>query len=187
MTSISERLLGSLIKENIISAEDREIYLFGIKELLSQIFTYFIMFGIGAALGMLIETIVFTAVYMSLRVYAGGYHASTQLRCYILSFGMLIAALLVIRWINVSEIVAGGAIILIGGIIYFMAPSEHKNKPLSQNEKKIYKKKVGKRVIVCIMIAFAAAVIDVGKILDTIGVAMMLLVIMMICNRQEKC
>ena len=181
MTSISERLLGSLIKEDIISAEDREIYLFGIKELFSQIFTYFIMFGIGAALGMLIETIVFTAVYMSLRVYAGGYHASTQLRCYILSFGMLIAALLAIRWINVSEIVA------VGGIIYFMAPSEHKNKPLSQIEKKIYKKKVGKRVIVCIMIAFAAAVIDVGKILDTIGVAMMLLVIMMICNRQEKC
>ena len=103
MTNISERLLGGMIKEGIISAEDREIYLFGIKELFSQIFTYSIMLGIGAAFGMLMETIVFLVVYMSLRVYAGGYHASTQLRCYILSFGMVIAALMLIRVTNVPE------------------------------------------------------------------------------------
>lgn len=38
MTNISERLLGGMIKEGIISAEDREIYLFGIKELFSADF-----------------------------------------------------------------------------------------------------------------------------------------------------
>ena len=120
-----------MIKEGIISAEDREIYLFGIKELFSQIFTYSIMLGIGAAFGMLMETIVFLVVYMSLRVYAGGYHASTQLRCYILSFGMVIAALMLIRVTNVPETIALIGIILMGGLIYFMAPSGHKNKPLS--------------------------------------------------------
>ena len=75
----------------------------------------------------------------------GGYHASTQLRCYILSFGMVIAALMLIRVTNVPETIALIGIILMGGLIYFMAPSGHKNKPLSENEKKVYKRKVGKK------------------------------------------
>ena len=185
MTNISERLLGGMIKEGIISAEDREIYLFGIKELFSQIFTYSIMLGIGAAFGILMETIVFLVVYMSLRVYAGGYHASTQLRCYILSFGMVIAALMLIRVTNVPETIALIGIILMSGLIYFMAPSGHKNKPLSENEKKVYKRKVGKRVIVFIMLSFVAAITSMGEILITIGIALMFLSVMMICNRQK--
>lgn len=185
MISISERLLGGMIREGIISAEDREIYLFGIKEIFSQVFTYLVMLAIGAAFGMVTEIIVFVVIYMSLRVYAGGYHAPTQFRCYILSFGMVIAALMLVRWMYVPEAAAVAGIILMGGIIYFMAPSEHRNKPLSQSEKGIYKKKAGKRVIICILLSLGAAVAGMGNTLNTIGIAMLFLVIMMICNRQK--
>ena len=99
---------------------------------------------------------------------------------------MVIAALMLIRVTNVPETIALIGIILMGGLIYFMAPSGHKNKPLSENEKKVYKEKVGKRVIVFIMLSFVAAIItSMGEILITIGIALMFLSVMMICNRQK--
>ena len=174
-----------MVKEGIISEEDREIYLFGMKELISQIFAYSVMFEIGFAFGMLMETIVFIIVYMSLRVYAGGYHAPSQLACYILSFGMVIAALLLIRWLSVSEVVIVVSIVLMGGMIYSMAPSEHKNKPLSENEKKIYKKKVGQRVIANILFSLAVAITGMTEILTAMGAALFFLAFMMVCNCEK--
>lgn len=182
MTNISDKLLDGMIKEGIISDENKEIYLFGIKELFSQIFTYLVVLGIGLAFHMLIQTIVFIAAYMALRVYAGGYHAPTQFRCYVLSFGMIIAALLLIKWIDVTGFAVLAGIAFMGLIIYLLAPSEHKNKPLSQNEKKVYKKKVGQRVIVYFTLSLAAVITGVAEVATTIGIAMMFLIFMMIGN-----
>lgn len=183
MTSILERLLGGMIREGIVPTEDKEIYLFGIRELFSQGFTYSVMLGIGFAFDMVIETMVFVIAYMSLRVYAGGYHAATQFRCYMLSFGMVIVALLLINGISVPAFVMVLSIIIIGSVIYYMSPSEHKNKPLSQNEKKVYKKKVGKRVIVSILLSMVLATMGMSEILNAMGIAMLFLAFMMICNR----
>lgn len=58
---------------------------------------------IGFTFGMVWQSVLFTAAYMTLRVYAGGYHAPTQLRCYILSFIMVVTALLLIDWIFVYK------------------------------------------------------------------------------------
>ena len=39
----------------------------------------------------------FILAYIPIRSYAGGYHASTQLRCYILSNAVVVAVLIAIR------------------------------------------------------------------------------------------
>lgn len=183
MTSISERLLGGMVREGIVPVEDKEIYLFGIKELFSQVFTYSFMFAIGLFFDMMIEAMVFVVTYRALRIYAGGYHAATQFRCYVLTFGMIIAAMMLIRWISISETILLIGVIILGGVIYYMSPSEHKNKPLSQNEKKVYKKKVGKRVIVSILLSMVLATMGMSEILNAMGIAMLFLAFMMICNR----
>lgn len=175
--------MGGMIREGIVPAEDKEIYLFGIKELFSQAFTYSVMFAIGLSFHMVIEAMVFVVTYRALRIYAGGYHAATQFRCYVLTFGMIIAAMMLIRWISISEIALLLGIVVFGGMIYYMSPSEHKNKPLSQNEKKVYKQKVGKRVIVSILLSMVAATMGMSEILNAMGIAMLFLAFMMICNR----
>ncbi len=185
MTSISERLLGEMIREGIVPTEDKGIYLFGIKELFSQVFTYSVMFAIGFSFDMVIEAMAFAVTYRALRIYAGGYHAATQFRCYVLTFGMIIAAMMLIRWINISETILLLGVIMLGGVIYYMSPSEHKNKPLSQNEKKVYKQKVGKRVIVSILLSLVVAAMGMSEILNAMGIAMLFLAFMMICNRRN--
>jgi accessory gene regulator B len=58
--------------------------------------------AIGLALSFLAESMVFLATYMLIRTYAGGYHAKTQLGCYIFSTVAVTVILLGIKHITFS-------------------------------------------------------------------------------------
>ena len=59
---------------------------------------------------MLFETIIFIITYIPIRIYAGGYHARTQTKCYIFSVFMLILALYIIKLQLMSNILIIGSI-----------------------------------------------------------------------------
>lgn len=79
-----------MVKNEIIPSDDREIYIYGLKQgfiLLVNIFTTFV---IGFAFNKTMETIIFLVTYIPLRIYAGGYHARTQMGCYICSVVLIV-------------------------------------------------------------------------------------------------
>jgi len=79
--------------------------------------------------------------YIPLRTYAGGYHAKTQLRCYVFSILMLSAVFVGMKLIHWTD--PGYFIIILCAviIIILVAPSESENKPFSEKEKAVYKKR----------------------------------------------
>lgn len=182
MFSISDHLTDLMLKESIIQQEDKPIYIFGIKEILSQIYSGFGILIIGFTFGMVWQAVLFTATYMTLRVYAGGYHAPTQLRCYILSFMMVVAALLLIDWLLLPDYVTIISIAIVGGCIYILSPSEHVNKPLSEGERKTYKRKVGQRIGAWMGISLIFGLASMEQALICVLVAEVFLLVMMIGN-----
>ncbi len=182
MFNISTYLADLMLKENIIQREDKPIYILGIKEIFSQICSGLGILIIGLTLGMVWQVVLFTVAYMTLRVYAGGYHAPTQFRCYILSFMMVVAALLLIDWISLPDYVTMICITIVGGCIFVLSPSEHVNKPLTEGERKTYKRKVGQRIGVWIGISLLLEIADVEQALICILVAVIFLLVMMISN-----
>jgi len=130
----------SLIDNGIIENESRELYEFGINQMIVSIINLFITLVIGLCFHMVWQLFLFMLTYIPLRKFSGGIHAQTQFRCYIASIVMLCLVCLILKYLNISIV----ALIIIYSIsaftIVFLSPIEDQNKPLDIEEHKVYKK-----------------------------------------------
>lgn len=98
---------------------------------------------IGITLNMFVESILFLLCFIPLRIFAGGYHAQKQLRCYMMSTITTICILYLIAFlqenINIVEI---GIYIISTYTIWQLVPVPDKNKPLELYEQNKYRRKV---------------------------------------------
>ena len=63
-----------------LTDEDKEIYLFGLIQGVIFLLNTFTALCIGMILNMLIEVIIYLVCFIPIRIFAGGYHAKTQVR-----------------------------------------------------------------------------------------------------------
>lgn len=154
--SLSDKITSNLVANGIVEHEEQDIYTYGIHQGIFMIINVLTVIIIGLLFGMIWESLFFIIAYMPLRTYAGGYHAKTPIRCYIMSVLMIILVLLVIRivpWTNYIVILMSG---ISGCIIFLLAPVEDRNKPLSINQIIKYKRKTKKILGAELIIILAA-------------------------------
>src|SRR6056297_1027840 len=144
-----EKYVKNLVNQNIIESDKQEIYTYGIKQGILIIINIATVVGIGLVLGLLAESMVFLVTYILIRTYAGGYHAKTQLGCYIFSTVAVTVIPLGIKYIIFSCFIYLIAALISATIIYVFSPIENINKPLSKKEKILYGKKA--RTLVSIL------------------------------------
>lgn len=138
-THITEKIISNMEKQHMIQADRKSIYQYGINQILNMLLNTITLLAIGLFFHMTAETIVFTFAYIPLRIYAGGFHAKTPFKCWIISALMLAAALLVMKYVNIGVYIYD-ILSLIGAIfILVLSPVEDKNKPLDEKEQSIYK------------------------------------------------
>ncbi len=82
-----------MITEFMTPEEQEEIVRYGLERMKSRAIAIGATLMLGGILGMLAEGIVFFLCFIGVRRYAGGYHADTQARCYVISFGITVGAL----------------------------------------------------------------------------------------------
>ncbi len=137
-----------------LQEDDKDIYLFGVYQgaiLLLNICTALL---IGVALNMLLEIVIYLICFLPLRIFAGGYHAKTQLRCYIMSSFTTVIILLGIQFLQQQESIWEFLSYIVSfGIIWRFAPVADANKPLLEKEQVIYQKKVRKVLLLLTGIA----------------------------------
>ena len=127
-----------------------------------------------------IETIIFTLGYIPLRIYAGGYHAKTPLRCWCLSNIILAVSLVIVQ--NVEKYYIAFdilSLIAIVVLIVFM-PVEDLHKPLDQNDRKKYKKRGVAILAIEICISFVFTLLHHDKISLVLSSVWVLLSVMLI-------
>jgi len=135
---ISDIITDALITNGVVRQEDGELYKYGIKYGLLMVINVLTFILIGYFLGMLWHSIIFMMSYIPFRTYAGGYHASTELRCYVLSWNGYVCLLMSL---------------LAAIIVIWLAPVEALNKPLREPERTIYRKK--SRILLFILLCAA--------------------------------
>lgn len=81
ITRMGEKVALSFWKNNIIDKKDIDVYKYGAELVISQTLATLMIFGIGIILGDIKETLIYYLTYTSLRVYAGGFHASCYRNC----------------------------------------------------------------------------------------------------------
>lgn len=139
---LAHRMVDGAVASGIIEEEDREVYLYAYRLLLSHIFTIVSILIIGAVLQCAIPTAIFLLFFGPLRTYAGGIHASTYGRCFTCSLGIYVIAATLCFSLGTSRWV------LLVLPIYFvsvcvvaeLAPVEDPNKPLDDSQRCRYRR-----------------------------------------------
>lgn len=140
-TRIAEAITIKLLENNIIKSEQYEICRFGFKQGLTIILNIITVIVIGIVVGEFGQAILFIGLYVPLRSNAGGYHARTSLQCYIYSIFLMIAILLVMRYLVIPYFICFIITITSCVMIFILAPVEDINKPLDDTEQIVYKKR----------------------------------------------
>lgn len=130
-----------LVKNQVIEEERKEIYTYGLNQLIVYFYNLITIIVIGLLFKMLWQAMAFTLFYMIIRPYAGGYHARTPKMCYFLSLIVMIAVLVSIKIMPFSVIVYLLMYIFSSIVILKLSPVEDENKPLDSLEVVVFRKK----------------------------------------------
>jgi len=153
--AVYESIAEELIRNKVINSDDKELYIYGLHQGIIMLLNILTTIVIGLALGMLWQCFLFMIAYIPLRIYAGGFHAKTQLRCYIFSATLSATVLMGIRFISLNSAVCVVAALTGALIICFFSPVEDKNKPLEPVERLMYKK----RTMVILLLEIAITIL----------------------------
>ena len=81
---LSAMLAGMLEREKIIRAEDRAVYEYGFQITIANITNALIVLLIGLITHSIVRVLIFYTVFLSMRMFCGGFHAKTYTRCFCL-------------------------------------------------------------------------------------------------------
>lgn len=142
MKNISNGIADMLWTQGIIQEDDIDKCKYGIDLFISSFLEIISILAIAAILGNFIETVLLFVFFIPLRIYAGGYHADTKLKCFIISLVMYGFSYTLAN-ITPSEMfvlinIIGTLFSLI--MVLIMAPIIHINKNVNDIERRNYRK-----------------------------------------------
>ena len=142
MKSISSSIANTLWTQGIIQKEDIDTCRYGLDVFISSVLEIASILTIVTFVENFFETVLFFTAFIPLRVYAGGYHADTKLKCYLISLGVY-----GIFTVIINELPSGAylPVTLISTMlsmimVLIVAPIIHKNKTVNEIERKHYRK-----------------------------------------------
>lgn len=139
---LSSKISDLLIRKSVIDSEDQELYVYGFFILLSQILYFIIAVIFGIIFNVLLQSVVFYIAFQFIRKYAGGYHASTEGRCEIMSTLSILACIVMI-WLSRSydfSLLLFCISLVAVLVIAVLCPLDTPEKPLSNKELKYFRK-----------------------------------------------
>lgn len=138
---VSEYLTQQLENENVISSDNRELYRYGFQNGMILTLNFVTSILIGVIFGKVLDSIFLLAAYMPLRSYAGGHHSSSSEKCYIVSSFIMIIWMCLLKF-QILPTSCCLIMLIVGlAVCIMLAPVEDKNKPLDEDEIRIYRKR----------------------------------------------
>lgn len=181
---ISIKITDKLEENGTVSRPDRELYEYGLRQMLSTLLNAATALLIGMAMGMTGHAVIFIAAYIPVRIYAGGFHASTPKKCWAVSAVMLAAALFAVKYIPERYFWTISALSLAAcACIIWLSPVEDANKPLDDEENRVYRTRTISLLSVEIVLVGALIFLNFRKIAMTIEIVWLTLNAMLIIGK----
>ena len=121
-----------------------ELYAIAMETALAIFINAITVMLIGGILHMFWMGIWFLVSFIPLRTYAGGYHARGYISCYVGSCVLITLLLLFLKCIVLEKNMISGIWLLFFSslpVIFLLAPLADENKPISEKEKKVFRKR----------------------------------------------
>ena len=154
IANIALHITDYFIRKNIICEEDKAIYQYGFEMGISQTINIITTLTIGFIMRMPLESITFLLCFLTLRTYSGGYHASSNLKCYILSTLMTIIVLTASYFVNLYNLYHAAIICGItgAGLLVLLAPVDDANKVMDMVERVVFRKRAMRALFMWLVI-----------------------------------
>lgn len=142
MKSISGTIAYVLCTQGIIRKEDVDTCRYGLDVFVSSALEIVSILTIAAFVGNFFQTVLLFTAFIPLRIYAGGYHADTRLKCYLISVGVYVFLTLFTLVISAKMYATVNIILTLIALVMVLtsAPVIHKNKSVCEVERKYYRK-----------------------------------------------
>lgn len=139
--SFSYKITSFLICSKTIKDEEYDLYLYGFEILIAFIVNITAILLMGYTLNRFNETLLFLICYCPIRQFAGGYHADNYKKCLLVFTLVYLTNMFILEKLIYNDYAGTILICSIMSIlgIYFIAPLEHRNNPLSNLDKIKYK------------------------------------------------
>lgn len=182
----SVKFTDILADKGVIQSSAKEVCAYGLRQIFSSMINAFTTLLIGIVMGMIIEAVIFTIAYITIRIYAGGYHAKTPFRCYLLSIAILAAVMICMKHLTLNNIVYYLLMIMSSATILYLSPVEDKNKPLDEKEIRVYKKRAACILIFEFILFIVMNILDLQMFSAAICYAMVMLGILLIAGKEKN-
>lgn len=139
---IASSVVEKLTNSTTVSDTEKELYLYGFFILISQILYFIITIIIGILLDIVSLSVVFYISFQFIRRYAGGIHASSELKCEIISTTSIFICLLCVKSNVMFDIQIPTLILtlLASIVIFIFCPLDTPEKPLTEEELRYFRK-----------------------------------------------
>lgn len=143
---LSSKMTKWFIEKKLLCKEDYAVYVYCIDSLLARILFYSTMIIVAALLHILPITLFYYLMFIPYRYTAGGYHMQSELACLVSSWAVYAFSMLIIVNLGKAEQFLIVIIITILSVVTIsvtlkLAPIEHTNKPMSNNQKLTLRKR----------------------------------------------
>lgn len=134
--NIADDLSILLAEKKIIKPENREFYFYGLQLAISKLFFFLVILTISLLTKTFLVSMSFVFMYSVIRQFSGGHHCRSEVSCFFVS---VLLYLIMILFYDID--MHGGKIFLCISaavsvlLIMIFSPIEHKNKPLSADER----------------------------------------------------
>lgn len=185
INKFSNLITNWLIKTGNITYEEKELYIYGLFIFISSSIYFILSAFFGIIFGCLFESIIFYITFQIIRKYAGGYHASTETKCEILSTLCVLLCVLIIRFLilynyNFELICLTGLATI---IIIVLCPLDTIEKPLSIEEFKFFRRISLIILFVSVIIIIAAYCFYLNSILVPCCISLILESILLVAGK----
>lgn len=138
---MTRRILEWLYRLGYVNESNDKIIELGLQRIKSTFASIAFSAIVSWLMGDVIVGLLFELTYIPIRIYAGGYHASSKRRCEYLSYGSLLLCMILIFYVPLKIEIMHLLLLLFGMVIFLFAPVESVNKRLNSVEKKVFRRK----------------------------------------------
>lgn len=137
--NIADDLAIMLVDKKIIKPENREFYFYGLQLAINKLFFFLVILIISLFTKTLLVSMAFVFMYSAIRQFSGGFHCRSEVSCFFVS---ILLYLIMILFYDIDTH-SGKIFLCISAavsvlLIMIFSPIEHKNKPISADERKRY-------------------------------------------------
>ena len=144
---MAKKIGTELLKKNLIKFEEYSIYEYGLELLFSAILTSFSIILLSCFCDSILWGILYLVITIPLRMTAGGYHADTYTRCFLISNLTYISVSQITHCLlNLNLSTTSWLLILLSSTLFILANAPVQNKHHKISETKLKKNKLYCRI-----------------------------------------